>query len=287
MMLLISMSLWAYLYANGGANVYPTRDKGWLVADFISHLLMLHGFHPSLDEGAGNAVYWTLAREEYLYLMYAVLLIWWRRTLGLRKSLWLVAGIGVFSFFLTAKFVPSDSSWQRLVAHSPFYLWIEWTLGMVAVEAHYGIIKLPKWCYSLWLVPVGLFAGYLCIKYGPAFEPIAWGMAFFILLNNCVRREAEGKWPSWRPFGALAAVGMFSYSLYLVHAVLIAAAFRLPGLRGHGPIVSVVLGLTIVVICVGAGKLFYELVEKHFLNSRQRFPEPIREPLVNFEAVGE
>jgi peptidoglycan/LPS O-acetylase OafA/YrhL len=279
--LLITMSLWIYLYASGGANIYPSRSKIWLALDFVSHVLMLHGFHPALDQGGGNAVYWTLAREEYLYLMYAGILLYWRRKFGLGKSLVLVLAFGVISFAVTAPLVPAGSPWRMTVVHSPIYLWIQWTLGMVAVEAHYGIVKLPKWCYFLALVPVWLAAGYLATFYLPTFAAAAWGMAFFTLLNYCVKRESEGQWPEWFAFRWLFSVGVISYSLYLVHAVVAAGILRItPGLTGLGPVVSTLVALGIALCCVVAGKIYYEAIEKHFLNSSSTAPAAVAERVV-------
>jgi len=285
--LLISMSLWVYIYASGGANIYPSRNPTWLVLDFVSHVLMLHGFHPALDQGAGNAVYWTLAREEYLYLMYAAILLYLRRALGAGKSLLLVFAAGVISFVVGTAVVPAGSNWwEALVLRSPIYLWIQWTLGMVAVEAHYGIIKLPKWCSFLTLVPVWLAAGYFTSNYLPVFASAAWGMAFFTLLNYCVKRESDGHWPEWFAFKWLFSVGIFSYSLYLVHAVVVAGIFRiLPGLKDFGPAASMLLILGIALCCLVAGKIYYEAVEKHFLNSSPTAPAAVKEPVVSFDQV--
>jgi len=285
--LLITMSLWVYLYSTGGANIYPSRSQIWLVLDFVSHVLMLHGFHPALDQGAGNAVYWTLAREEYLYLMYAAILIYWRRSFGLGKSLVLVLAFGVISFGVGAALVPAGTAWwQTLVLHSPIYLWIQWSLGMVAVEAHYGINKLPKWCYFLSLVPVWLAAGYLATSYVPAFAAAAWGMAFFTLLNYCVKRESEGRWPESFVFKWFSSVGIFSYSLYLVHTVVVSGIFRIsPGLKNFGPVAGTLVAVGISICCLAAGKIYYEAIEKHFLNSSHTSLAVVKEQVVTVEAT--
>lgn len=280
-MLLISMSLWVYVYTRGGANIYPDRGAHWLVLDFVSHLFMLHGFHPALDQGAGNPAYWTLAREEYLYLMYAGVLILLRRLYGIGKTTWFVLAIGVVSFLISDALVPESSPWYRLVLLSPIYLWIQWVLGALAVEAHLGNIKLPRWCYWIALFPVWFGLGYIFKLHLPALEPAAWGMAFFTLLNYCVQREAEGRWPENLLFKWLFAAGIFSYSMYLAHPVVAAGVRRVSSgfqLDNH-PISYLMFDVFIALCCIVAGKIYYELVERHFLNTSPKAPAPILEPL--------
>ena len=61
--------------ASSTLSAYPEPRGPWLLGDFIAHGLMLHGLHPLFDHGAGNPPFWTLAREEYLYLMYPAILL--------------------------------------------------------------------------------------------------------------------------------------------------------------------------------------------------------------------
>src|SRR6185436_2530630 len=61
-------------------------DFNWFfVWDLLSHLLMLHNFSTSTVYSM-NGVWWTLAIEEQLYLLYFVLL-WMRRRWGWRTVL--------------------------------------------------------------------------------------------------------------------------------------------------------------------------------------------------------
>ena len=48
---------------------YPEPLGAWLAADFGMHVFMLHGLHPFFDHGIANPPLWSLAREEYLYLI--------------------------------------------------------------------------------------------------------------------------------------------------------------------------------------------------------------------------
>lgn len=279
-MLLISMALWAYVWSMGGANIYPGTGGEWLVLDLVSHLFMLHGLHPALDQGAGNPAYWTLAREEYLYLMYAAILIGLRRFYGMWKAVGVVLVLGIVSYLASNALVSVDSPWHRLVILSPVYLWIQWALGALAVEAYFGIVKLPRWCYWLPLVPIWLGVGYLSREYFTVIEPAAWGMAFFTLLNYCVRREGEGRWPDSFPFRWLFAAGVFSYSMYLAHPVVVAVIWRLLDMKDiKGRTASLLVSCLAIVCCIVAGKVYYTLVERHFLNTKPTMAAPKVEPL--------
>jgi peptidoglycan/LPS O-acetylase OafA/YrhL len=279
-MLLISMSLWVYVYATGGANIYPDRGAHWLAIDFVAHLFMLHGFHPALDQGAGNPAYWTLAREEYFYLMYAGVFILLRRLYGIRKTMCFVLLSGMITYLISHAAVPENSPWQRIVMLSPIYLWIQWTLGALAVEAHLGNVKLPRWCYWLALFPVWFAFGCFVRTRLPVLEPAAWGMAFFTLLNYCVRREGEGRWPESFPFRWLFSIGIFSYSMYLAHPVMTAAVRRVTrDIKTDDPVTYILFGVLIVLCCIASGKAYYELVERHFLNTSPKARATRLEPL--------
>lgn len=133
------------------------------------------------------------------------------------------------------------------------------------------------------MVPVWFALGYVCKTYLPVLEPAAWGMAFFTLLNYCVRRESEGRWPDYWLFRWLFAVGIFSYSMYLVHPVVAEAAVRLSGgATKRSTLGYMVFAVFVAVCCVIAGKIYYELVERHFLNTSPK----ARAPKVELLGVG-
>jgi peptidoglycan/LPS O-acetylase OafA/YrhL len=270
-MLCISMTLMLIAYFMGRANLYPEPKLRWLSIDFFAHAFMLHGLHPLLDEGGGNPPMWTLAREEYFYLMYFGLLAW-RRTRGLATTLAGVFILGLVFPQIMRPLLPEDSSWWRIVNTSAIVLWIQWCLGMVAVEAYYGIIRLPKWCSSNWMIPIWFGLGKLSTFYCPVLTPILWGLTFFTAVNYCIVLEKSGRWPDNSFLKWLSGVGVFSYSLYLVHNPVLNVSRRLlePILGDLTLIASPWLALSIMFVQVTASyaiaKLFFYLVERHFFN---------------------
>ena len=264
-----SIALLVIAWATGqGAELltrYPEPSLRWIGADFVSHALMLHGLQPMFDQGAGNPPLWTLAREEYLYLMYPLLLL-------LRPRMaWfaLTASLAVLSFTLqhglTTFTIDPDVKW--LLVYSAPALWIQWQLGVVAADAYRGEVQLPRfWQQARW-VPLLLILGYVW-KPGT----IALGFAFFIVINICTRREVAGRWPSTGIVGAISRVGLWSYSLYLVHfplqTVLLALSRRVVPEVGLAGFVGRAVLLT-AASCV-AGRLLFELVERHFVTLPRR-----------------
>lgn len=264
-----SIGLLLVMWASGlGEEVldrYPEPRLAWIGGDFVFHALMLHGFHPLFDQGAGNPSLWTLAREEYLYLMYPLLLLLRARLSWYAVATLLAALSIVMQYGLTQLVSTSDANW--LLVFSAPALWIQWQVGVVAADAYRGQIRLPAfWSQARW-IPVWMFLGYL-------FKPgtIFLALAFFTAVNACARLELQGRWPATGIAGAIARVGLWSYSLYLVHfpvqTVALAISRRvIPEVGVAGFLTRAVL-LTIV-SCI-AGRVLFSIVERHFVTLPRR-----------------
>lgn len=264
-----SIGLLVVMWATGeGAEVlarYPEPSLKWIGADFLSHAFMLHGFQPVFDQSAGNPPLWTLAREEYLYLMYPLLLL-----MRARMS-WLVLTtiLAVLSLALQYGVTPliSDPYVQWVISSSAFALWIQWELGVIAADAYRGVTSLPRVLQQVRWVPILLVLGYL-LQPGT----IVLGVAFFIVVNACTRLEVAGRWPTTGIVAAISRVGLWSYSLYLVHfpvqTVVLALIRRVTPEVGVAGFVARALFLT-VVSCI-AGRVLFELVERHFVTLPRR-----------------
>lgn len=244
---------------------YPDPQLAWIGVDFGLHAFMLHGLYPPFDQAAGNPSLWTLAREEYLYLMYPILLL-----LRPRMTWYALATLlGLLSVAIQyglTRFVTSPDVLWLLNSSAPA-LWIQWQLGVVAADAYRGAIRLPAfWRQARW-IPMWMLLGYL-------FKPgtIFLGLAFFTAVNACARLEVDGRWPTRGIVGAVTRVGLWSYSLYLVHfpvqTVALALSRRFVTEVGVGGFVVRALLLT-VISCV-AGRLLFEIVERHFVSLPRR-----------------
>src|SRR5579862_7599900 len=218
--LLVSMGLLMAAYIIGRhvqlLDLYPDPKGKWIGIDFLLHLAMLHGFHPIFDRAGGNPPFWTLAREEYFYIMYFALLAARRRVGAITTTVGVLL-IGLIFPPAIRPLLPAGDAWTVLVRSSAPVLWFQWCLGMLAVESYYGLARLPKFCSAAWLIPLWGAAAIYADDSHPVLAPMLWGMTFFTLVNACVQRETVGAWPQWPIVRWLERAGVYSYSIYLIH----------------------------------------------------------------------
>jgi peptidoglycan/LPS O-acetylase OafA/YrhL len=247
-------------------NIYPHPKSIWMVLDFLSHVFMLHGVIPLFDNAAGNPPLWSLAREEYLYLMYFILL-GWRHLKGIFSGVFMSFVSGVCFYLIMALLLPKGSSWWGIIITSSLVLWIQWCLGALAIEAYYGLIKLPRWCYWLWLIPVWAVVSKLSENYLPVLSPLLWGMTFFTLLNFCAVKEKENRWKINIITEWFAYAGLISYSLYLIHYPVRGIMKQLLGplAMTQNPWFYFVNAAIMATAGYYAGKLFFIFIESRFL----------------------
>lgn len=248
--------------------IYPEPQPSSMLLDFGLHLGMLHGFHPVYDFGAGNPVFWTLAREEQLYLLYLPLLALRRRWAPGRITVG-VSLLGLAIAVVGHQLSGPSAPWIR-VSVSGLVLWVQWCLGMLAVEAFWGQRRLPAWCSWPWFAIAWWGLAYGAERFFSPIAPLLWGLGALTIVHACVQREASGNWPTHAVARWLSRVGLFSYSLYLVHYPVRAAVKYLLGpWIPTGSIAAYWLFVAVFVITgYYAGRVFFVLVERHFVPGR-------------------
>jgi peptidoglycan/LPS O-acetylase OafA/YrhL len=206
--------------------------------DIVMHLLMLHNLDSQTCYTI-NGVFWTLAIEEQLYLAYFLLLFvrarWgWRVTLAVclgARVAWMV-----LSHLIWIKF-----NYYLPVGEGALSFWVVWALGAIGVEAYFGLIRTPGWARDLRLAVLLIVAATALSYFSPGIpkdtfakdftwflvHPI-WGLGFFILINRLVIAEQSWIRRATVPttISLFATVGVFSYSLYLTHELVVIVSWR-------------------------------------------------------------
>ncbi len=262
----------------GIADCVGYSSLSQLIADLVLLLVLAQNLNGA-SARVGNNPFWSLALEEQLYFLYFPF-VWVRRKYGWRAALALVVGVTLTWRTAYANNVPGSPVYWFSVG--PAY-WLDWVLGAIAVEVHLGHVKISKW----WSSPL-MLVGLVLLAVG--FNPPAWNepgvelwnfpfrsavsdawlsLASFVMVNLLCAIERSGRlrhnWLATR----LRHVGLFSYSLYLVHVPLQGLVKQLAVKAGMQSVFGI-LGLRFAVSLLG-GALFYWLVERFFL-ARTRPP---------------
>jgi len=244
-------------------NVLPAFTPGVLV----SHLLLVHNFKLEWMSKV-NYTFWSVAVEWQIYFLFALLLLPLRRRFGLTVAV--AAGFGLALAVLQFSPYPYEAC--------PWFVGL-FALGMAAAEvnfsAHPQLVRwrerLP-WSWLSGLSALVLLVALACdVPRGQLGRDLLVGIASACLLVYCTESlQRNGRIPaglSALDATPVAALGVFSYSLYLVHAPVLAlvdlgqvAAGWSPDLRLAGLIAG---GLPLV---LASAYLFHLLFERRFMS---------------------
>ena len=168
------------------------------------------------------------------------------------------------------------------------------------MEAVFGLTKLPSWLYrgrlavTLLLASVGLTYLLPIVERSSTvlhdflwlFLHPLWGLGFFILLNRFVLAESRWRAAMVTPtlIKLLAAIGLFSYSLYLTHELVVMESYHF-GFFGFSELATALLITTPA--CVAFAWVFFWLAERPYLNTqtgRRKLQKPPRDVVATLDA---
>lgn len=228
-----------------------------------THVFLVHNlFSESLATVSGP--FWTIAVEAQYYLLYLAVL----PALKHAQGRWLVGAVAVL--LAAGAFVLSDRL-QGFQPWQPFLYWPQWILGAGLAQLVRGkptVLKGWPFFAALFAAAMLLYAQFSWEHFwGPhlQFYILTFGIAFLVLFF--LRFGTVWSWP---PLRWVPAVGLFSYSLYLVHFPIMdrIRTFIIPELASGW--LRVTASLVSLGISVGAAYLFFLLFEKPFLERSTR-----------------
>lgn len=210
-------------------------------------------------------VFWSLCYEVAFYAVVALFLFWAVRTKQAGRLLDALGGLTVAALV-----------WLNLAGAGcpfPWNLWPQFGLGVLV----YQILAQPGG-RRLWLV--FLFCGALIVGYAwrhggeDSVDGLSGGFQALFYLAFAAVLLLLFRWDShlanWWPVRVFSWIGMFSYSLYLIH--LLALGIVTQGLNRIHAIEEYPLLLYVVkvAVCLAVGRLFFHFCERPFLDTRQR-----------------
>jgi peptidoglycan/LPS O-acetylase OafA/YrhL len=219
--------------------VYPNKNHD-LWAQFTSHALLIHNYN-SLTYYGLNASFWTIAIEVQLYLLYPLLLalvakFGWRSTLfflatcecfihGWDAVYQSILGVSGYDYpVIFQKLLPFynyvDTPSLAGLNASPLAFWFSWSLGAVAADAYLKKQPMPlaKSPVGLWVLMV--VAAYLVRPLSPFFFLLSAVLTTTVISKYLGGSPAEGGTPNFL-LGQLRRIGIYSYSIYLLHQPLL------------------------------------------------------------------
>jgi peptidoglycan/LPS O-acetylase OafA/YrhL len=231
----------------------------------VTHFLLIHDLPLHVQGGKINYPLWSIAVEFQIYLLMPLIAFSLRKAGNVCTLLWTMA-LGLLHFTFHG----------RLDSMVPWYVGL-FTMG--AISARYCMQAPSKISPRLSWVAWGLIALMILvsIKKGStymfwhqyAFDNIVGVVTAMLLCTSFMDASKKSsllsKFLSWRP---LVLIGVFSYSLYLIHAPLL-HLFNLLFRQLHmGENITLLFLLMSIPAIVGLAYIFHLVFEKPFIHSR-------------------
>ena len=237
------------------------------LTDILTHLFLIHNLFRG-HIGSINGVFWSIAVESQIYLLFPAL-VWLWRTLGGILAVLLTTVVAYFISYLIlptslAGLTPHYIALFALgtlactIAYSSENLWqslrekIPWSVMLAGLSS-----LILAWCYGMgWERVLGEFQTMTDLGVG------IWAMALLVVASSDVENLSRNLL-SWKP---IVTLGRFAYSIYLIHLPLLLIAWKY-GVQPLklAPTAAFAMLLSFCPVIIGASWLFYMLCEKPFI----------------------
>ena len=241
------------------------------VSQLWTHLALVHNFDNHSFFGISPA-FWSIAVEAQIYLLDPILVALVAR-FGWRRSLIYIGALEVGLRALSNVVLVSTGESPPLWFYGlPFIYWFSWSIGAAVADAYLSGRTLPFFNHSL--------LAWSAAAIGSAFlKPLAsFSFLFFALLTATAIAKLLGRGSRPIPFGRFFAplrrVGLWSYSIYLLHQPFLVLAPRVAGklsFFGHPQIVVFVLCLCLWFPIMALSAIWYRIFEVPSIAFAKRF----------------
>lgn len=243
----------------------PAFKRGAL----ISHLLLVHNFNPQWMTKINHPL-WSIAIEWQIYFVFALILMPLRR-----KATVVGTSVLAFAIGLVPGLVFHVLDWTR-----PWYVSL-FALGMIAATVGRSKHKCAVFLRSK--IPWGMLATVFAVAEifiaSSGFSETANEFATAVSLMCCLiwgiayNQNSQVRNPGKHVYGGLSSsllvgTGMFSYSLYLIHAPIIALVrMQLVSLKLSPTVTYGLLFLFGNLFSIALAYAFFLLVERRFIKA--------------------
>jgi peptidoglycan/LPS O-acetylase OafA/YrhL len=263
-LLLFLAMIWAIPVLAHAHNTFWDNKIPVTTGGIVSHLLLVHNTQAQWVNQIDGAM-WSVATEWQLYFAMPILLIVWRRFGG-----WVTAGLAVVVGMGLRSAVPAVAS-----AHY-WYLGL-FAMGMLAAQLVVRQWRPPGLQVLAALAAIGSLAVLVLFQHridslkAPTEVALGGVVALgLIALTDLWRRRPYAPVLRVLQSRLLVWLGLFSYSIYLVHMPFL-ALWNLETLRfGWSPTTRVTVMLLVAVpLAVMIAWVFHVLIERRFMTSHQ------------------
>jgi peptidoglycan/LPS O-acetylase OafA/YrhL len=240
------------------------------VLHFSNYWVAIHGWN---GIAPGTGVYWSLAVEEHFYLVFPAVFLALRRAgiTGRRAAtvFWVACAVVlawrcVLVFGLHTRvwtYVCSDARIDSIAYGCALAVW-----NNPMLDGERGQALAPRWKFGILPAAVAVLLATFVIR-GPVFrETIRYTLQGIALTPIFMAAVRSPGFIAFRPLQlpGMRFMGTLSYSLYLIHQVVLSVLEQDFGMRG------VVRGIVALAVSVGLAWAMYEIVEKPCARLRRR-----------------